>query len=953
MASDDAEIIQLMRDERKSAGQYGVVKGMEGDKKKAADSIAIQTDTGRDSQRTYGNYDVESKKVKSELAQQIVEKDNRLLRYIEGDPLAATVSKDDWGNLGTFTDIATKLTVETSPILKAIKGLRNIHEAIYPGDSSYFMRGFVTGLTKENPELAAEFVEGMGYHMPEAFRPAMFTGSKAIRDFAATIKPEGYETLSKDMFDIKGVGDAWAWGAEKLGGGIASLVPGVVAGGAGAAAGFAAGGPVGAAAGGLAGAGTVSYAMGYGEVFKALKDEKVDPAFAANVSAGAAVLIGGLDLASFGSIAGKVIGAGAQKELSKYVAKRIALEFAKGATKEGLTESMQEIVKDAAVSWAADKEFGTKEQIKGWVESGVVGGMVGGLVQGPTGVRGPLNKDLQDFRKSVDQAQKTIENTEPWVKNGEKPPVGIDPIADHLLGLDSEERIKVLDSVIENRDKTETKELSPELWNNLTQITFGKQEIEVRWDAVKAIYGDKIPEPDDKLLGNIPDIGVKFANSAITGESVKVKLADWVGKIDSEVHKILHDDLSFPDGMSLNEVKVQPTLDQVTKFTEIPETAFPELTQELDKPYSLSKGEGGLYQIKDENGDVAAGARVIETDGGKNLFVHFETGQLDVAGLRTLMKQLKEEYPDAETLSGPKLPGTEALRRDLQGSNITVGMPFRIKESTVDLVRKSGALEPLFDLPREGPRAVRLVRTSKPNFGFVNNFQITDEVGNPIGEMETTLRKGGKDIHIEWVGNFQDQREVGTDLLNKLGPRLIRNLFKELKAQFPQALTVSGDRISGARARTGKFAVDSEGMPVDIVVNLAKLMEEMEKAPAGWEGMEGGVGPEHNKMVDLTQGWAQFGGTLIAQRQREWTPQELALEAKITRVMNKIAPKEVQVMGAEDIRLGKEQRRVHGVMQPYFTRRPLILWALSDPDAIVPHDPLGTARHEAVHFLRQ
>jgi hypothetical protein len=121
MASDDAEIIQLMRDERKSAGQYGVVKGMEGDKKKAADSIAIQTDTGRDSQRTYGNYDVESKKVKSELAQQIVEKDNRLLRYIEGDPLAATVSKDDWGNLGTFTDIATKLTVETSPILKAMR----------------------------------------------------------------------------------------------------------------------------------------------------------------------------------------------------------------------------------------------------------------------------------------------------------------------------------------------------------------------------------------------------------------------------------------------------------------------------------------------------------------------------------------------------------------------------------------------------------------------------------------------------------------------------------------------------------------------------------------------------------------------------------------------------------------------------------------------------------------
>jgi hypothetical protein len=280
MASDDAEIIQLMKDDIQSNGRYGVVRGMEGDKKKAADSISIQTDTGRDSQRTYGNYDIESKKVKSELAQSIVEKDDRLLKYIENDPLAATVSKDDWGNLGTFTDAAKRLTVEANPILKAIKGMRNLHDAIYPGDSSYFMRGFVTGLTKENPELAAEFVEGMGYHMPEAFRPMMFTGSKAIRDFAATIKPEGYETLSKEMFEIKGAGDAFAWGMEKFGGGIASLIPGVVAGAGGAAAGFGAAGPPGAVVGGFAGAGSVSYAMGYGEVYKALKDEKVDPAFA-------------------------------------------------------------------------------------------------------------------------------------------------------------------------------------------------------------------------------------------------------------------------------------------------------------------------------------------------------------------------------------------------------------------------------------------------------------------------------------------------------------------------------------------------------------------------------------------------------------------------------------------------------------------------------------------------
>jgi hypothetical protein len=945
MASDDAEIIQLMKEDRRSDGNYNVVRGMEGDKKKAADSIAIQSSTGKDSQQTYGNYDVESKKVKSELAQEIVEKDNRLLKYIENDPLAATVSKDDWGNLATFTDTARQLAERANPIISAIKGIRNLHDAIYPGDSSYFMRGFVTGLTKENPELAAEFVEGMGYHMPEAFRPMMFTGSKAIRDFAATIKPEGYEPLSKEMFEVKGFGDAAAWAAEKFGGGIASLIPGVVAGGAGAAAGFGTAGPPGALVGGVVGAGSVSYAMGYGEVFKALKDEGVDPAFAANVSAGAAVLIGGLDMASFGSIAGKVIAPAATKELSKYVAVRIAKEFAKGATKEGLTESMQEIVKDAAVSWAADKKFGTPEQIKGWVESGVVGGMVGGPIQGAGGLRGPVNKDLQDFRKSVDQAQKTIDSTEPWVMSGEKPPVGVDPIVDHLIGIDSEERLKILDAVIENRDKTETKELSAEKWQDLSDITFEKQQIEVRWDAIKAIYGDKIPEPGDKLLGDIPDIAVKIANAAVTGESIKVKLSDWVGKVDSELHKLLHDDLSFPDGMSINEVKTKPKLEDIS---EIAETEVPGLSDELDKPYSLSKLEDNRYHILDENGDIAAGVRVVENEGGKNLHVHFETGQIDVAGLRPLMKQLREEYPEAETLTSPKMPGVEALRRALQGSNITVGMPFRIKESTVDVVRRSGGLEPLFDLPREGPRAVRLVRDKRiPIAKGDINFTITDELGNPIGEVTGATRQKGKDYYIDWIGAPLDDREVGGNLVNKLGPRLIRGLFRELKRELPGVQTVTGFRVTGTRGTYSQSEV--------VTINLAKLMEELEKAPAGWEGVEGGVGPEHDKMVDMTQGWTTFNehSKLIAQRSREWTPQELALESKITKLLNKIVPQEVRHYGAEDIRLGSGQRRISGVMQPFHDRRPLILWALPDKEGFTAPHPEGTARHEAVHFLRQ
>ena len=47
------------------------------------------------------------------------------------------------------------------------------------------------------------------------------------------------------------------------------------------------------------------------------------------------------------------------------------------------------------------------------------------------------------------------------------------------------------------------------------------------------------------------------------------------------------------------------------------------LSDELDKPYSLSKLEDGRYHVLDEAGAIAAGVRVVENEGGKNLHIHF------------------------------------------------------------------------------------------------------------------------------------------------------------------------------------------------------------------------------------------------------------------------------------------------------------------------------------------
>ena len=72
-----------------------------------------------------------------------------------------------------------------------------------------------------------------------------------------------------------------------------------------------------------------------------------------------------------------------------------------------------------------------------------------------------------------------------------------------------------------------------------------------------------------------------------------------------------------------------------------------------------------------------------QTEGGKNLHLHWETGQIDVAGIRTMLNQLKTMYPDAETITTPKVPGYEALREGPSGNVLSLSI-FRLGSKGID-----------------------------------------------------------------------------------------------------------------------------------------------------------------------------------------------------------------------------------------------------------------------------
>lgn len=249
------------------------------------------------------------------------------------------------------------------------------------------VRGFVSGLLKENPENAAEALEGISHLAPKDFKDALGQAAKDIHGLSK-LTPEEYAKKSGSMWDIKSLDDAMSWAGETFGSGMASTVPSLIGGVGGGMVGGRVGGKVGAVGGAAVGAAGPSAIMNYGSVYKALKDEKVDPEKAAEYAAWAAIPITALDVGSLGPIIGRLGGiTEVKQQLARSIAKRIAAEAAKGAGREGITEGIQDVIQSATVSLASDKPFWTAETAKSAIENAVGGALVGGPMGGASGIK--------------------------------------------------------------------------------------------------------------------------------------------------------------------------------------------------------------------------------------------------------------------------------------------------------------------------------------------------------------------------------------------------------------------------------------------------------------------------------------------------------------------------------------------------------------------------------------
>ena len=176
------------------------------------------------------------------------------------------------------------------------------------------------------------------------------------------------------------------------------------------------------------------------------------------------------------------------------------------------------------------------------------------------------------------------------------------------------------------------------------------------------------------MLGWVPGIQEKLAAAKATGDDVHVSIADWLANVDPAVAKDLHDDIrAWPGGITKTEAKepfeYKPAVDspmaQVRANGLEPAFAIGDRKLELRKLEENPATEGfHQFAFVDQNGKEIGSLELFPDPTKKQLYVSMVQG---LAGLysnsfgpsliRDLKRQLKEMYPEYETITGHRVTG--------------------------------------------------------------------------------------------------------------------------------------------------------------------------------------------------------------------------------------------------------------------------------------------------------
>lgn len=187
-------------------------------------------------------------------------------------------------------------------------------------------------------------------------------------------------------------------------------------------------------------------------------------------------------------------------------------------------------------------------------------GMAESYLMGTSGVHAPHITYADAVTNRMIDA---IRAAKPYIKAGERPPVGLHPFWDEVLAAEKKGSMKAYDEVIDAARKSETRELDP---NGFAALVRGHQKgsMYIDADAVLNLYKEKMPEPGDGILGDVPGIAQQIERARTHGEDIEIPWEHWTSKVKDEVVDSLRDDLRWrPGDMTLKEAEATPPAKEV------------------------------------------------------------------------------------------------------------------------------------------------------------------------------------------------------------------------------------------------------------------------------------------------------------------------------------------------------------------------------------------------------
>jgi len=424
----------------------------------------------------------------------------------------------------------------------------------------------------------------------------------------------------------------------------------------------------------------------------------------------------------------------------------------------------------------------------------------------------------------------TLKVLAPYLKAGVEPPVGIDPLIDKAHIEDAKKGSESLAEAVRIAQESATRERSPEHYAEAMRQVVGDRNVEISIDAIKELYGDKIPEVGDNLLGWIPNLAERMQSADFIGDRIQVPMADWLANIDPDIHKQLKDHIATRDGGL--------TPDEAKTLEPAPKAAEDDLASRMDKIHEERNALEATGVVSEEN--LPLHRAIATTDAfGVDPVQAMEAARWAMENGRTDIAQVlvdRAAKRAAEPLNEPNLPPEHAryqTAKDMMQKSHDINLAHLedIKQATgleptpikreptgpipepLQLIRGSAGLEPMFSV---GDRKVTLQRAGEgrksypeaENSPVFHDFDLIDQNGKPLGSLNLSEQKDGKQIYIEMINAGPREKKFYDP--NFLGPSLIRDIARQLKQEFPKAfgpdgLGITGHRVSGAREKAGTW----------------------------------------------------------------------------------------------------------------------------------------------------